>query len=242
MPHHTLRGSILYTSAKPERLGHERGREHFSVTRQADGVRVMHAHCEIDDAPNVVRDVVLATDAEGWPLDCSVRLTVGDRWEGTGLMHFGEHAGAHHAECHTVNRRDGRVTQRLDLPARVRWLGAHPICGDALALRCYDLTQGPGRQFFPHMMLTSPDHRGATGPMLFRLGFGLEYVGPETVEVAAGRFDALHFRYTDTAGQLPEEHPVYDVWCSADGDYVFLKGAVSGYMQTRYELTELRRE
>ncbi len=239
MPHRTLRGRIIYTSTKPERLGQVRGRENFTLTRQQDGARVMHAHCEIDDAPNVIRDVVLATDADGWPLDCSLRLTVGDRYEGTGLISFGEHQGRHFAECHTVNRRDGSIRQRLNLDERVRWLGAHPICGDALALRCYPLAQGPGRQFFPQMMLTSPDHRGATGPMMFRLGFGLEFVGTEAVEVVAGRFNALHFRYVDTAGQLPEEHPVYNLWCTADDDYVFLKGEVGGYMKTHYELTEL---
>jgi hypothetical protein len=91
------------------------------------------------------------------------------------------------------------------------------------------------------MMLTSPDHRGATGPLLFAAGWGLEFVGRERITVAAGSFDALHFRYVDTAGQLPEEHPPYDVWCSDDGDCVFLKGAVGGYMQTYYELTELVR-
>ena len=90
-------------------------------------------------------------------------------------------------------------------------------------------------------MLTSPDHRGATGPMLFSLGFGLEFVGKENITVTAGTFDALHFRYVDTAGQLPQEHPPYDVWCSADGDYIFLKGGVGGYMQTYYELVELAR-
>jgi len=76
---------------------------------------------------------------------------------------------------------------------------------------------------------------------MFRLGFGIEYVGAEAVQVAAGKFEAWHFRYVDTAGQLPQEHPPYDVWCTADGDYVFLKGAVGGYMQTHYELTELWR-
>ncbi len=241
MPDRSLHGTIAYTSAKPERLGQVRGREFFSFTDQADGVRVVHAHCEIDDAPKVTRDVVLALDPEWYPLDCSVRLTVGGRFEGTGLMCFSQQGGLHVAECDTHNRREGRLQQRMVLAERVRWLGAHPICGDALGLRCYDLAQGPGRQFFPNMMLTSPDHRGATGPMLFELGFGLEFVGPETVSVAAGRFEAWHFRYVDTAGQLPEEHPLYDVWCTADSDYVFLKGAVGGYMQTRYELSELRR-
>ncbi len=235
MPHHTLRGSIRYTSNKPERLGQDRGREYFSITEQADGVRVMHAHCEIDDAPNVIRDVVMAVDGSGRPLDCSVRLTVGDRYEGTGLMHFTNDA----AHCETISAHSGRISQHLALQQPVRMLGAHPICGDALTLRAYDLQRGPGRAFFPNMMLTSPDHRGATGPMLFALGFGIEYVGPEEVTVAAGQFKALHFRYVDTAGQLPQEHPPYDVWCTADGHYVFLRGAVGGYMQTHYELTEI---
>jgi len=38
---------------------------------------------------------------------------------------------------------------------------------------------------------------------------------------------------------LPEEHPPYDIWCSADDDYIFLKGGVAGYMQTHYELVSL---
>jgi hypothetical protein len=236
MKHRTLRGSIRYTSAKPERLGAERGREHFMLTEQSDGTRVLHAHCEIDDAPDVVRDVVLAQTASGRPIDCSVRLSVGGRYEGTGLMRFTEG----HAECETFNRSAGRISQQIALAAPLQGLGAHPIFGDAMMLRAYDLSRGPGRQFFPHMMLTSPDHRGATGPMLFALGFGIEYVAAEPVQVAAGAFDALHFRYVDTAGQLPEEHPPYDVWCTADGHYVFLKGGVGGYMQTRYELTELQ--
>ena len=222
MKHQTIRGTIRYTSNKPERLGQERGREYFILTKQSDGVQVLHAHCEIDDEPNVIRDVVLSLDKDCYPVDCSVRLSVGDKYEGTGLFRF----AADHAECETFNRRDGRISQRIATSAKVRWLGSHPIIGDALGLCVYDLAKGPGREFFPNMMLTSPDHRGATGPQ---------------ITVAAGTFDALHFRYVDTAGQLPEEHPPYDVWCTDDGDYIFLKGAVGGYMQTRYELTELVR-
>lgn len=235
MKHKTLRGSIRYTSNQPERLGQERGREFFIMTDQADGVRVVHAHCEIDDAPNVIRDVVLSLDRQGQPIDCTVRITVGDQHEGTGLMRF----TPQFAECETFSRKAGRITQRIELAAPLRALGAHPICGDALILRLYDLAKGPGREFYPHLMLTSPDHRGATGPMLFALGFGLEFVGPESVTVGAGSFDALHFRYVDTAGQLPQEHPPYDVWCTADGNYIYLKGGVGGYMQTRYELMDL---
>jgi hypothetical protein len=237
MKHTTIRGAIRYTSNKPERLGQERGREYFSITKQIDGTSVIHAHCEIDDEPNVIRDVVMSVNEQWHPIDCSVRLTVGDKYEGTGLMRFTDS----YAECETFNRRDGRISQRLEIPQRPRWLGAHPIIGDALGLRIYDLNKGPGREFFEHMMLTSPDHRGASGPMLYALGWGLAFVGRERVTVEAGSFDALHFQYVETAGQLPQEHPLYDVWCTDDGDYIFLKGAVGGYMQTYYELTELVR-
>ncbi len=67
----------------------------------------------------------------------------------------------------------------------------------------------------------------ATGPSLFAPGFVVECVGPEKVMVAAGTFDALHFRFVDTTGQLPQEHPPYDVRCTADSDYIFLKGGVA---------------
>ena len=90
------------------------------------------------------------------------------------------------------------------------------------------------------ILLSSPDHRGATGPLLFAVAMGLEYVGEERIEVAAGTFDALHFRVVSTPG-LPQEHPPYDIWTSADGHYVFLKGEVGGYMKTHYELVEFDR-
>ena len=37
MSHRTIRGTIRYTSKKPERLNQERGREYFTLTQQADG-------------------------------------------------------------------------------------------------------------------------------------------------------------------------------------------------------------
>jgi hypothetical protein len=76
--------------------------------------------------------------------------------------------------------------------------------------------------------------------MLYRIGVHIEYVGEERATVKAGTFDALHFRYVSAPG-LPQEHPPYDVWCTNDGEFLFLKGQVGGYMQTYYELTELIR-
>lgn len=232
-----IRGSLRYSSRKPERLGEERGREHFVLSQQSDGVDVLLAHCEIDDTPSVIRDVSLALrHDDSSPLDCSVRLSVGGRFEGSGWMRFAEGF----AECESWNQRDGRITQRIDTPQRVRWLQAHPIIGDALLMKLYDLEQGPGTQHFEQLFLTSPDHRGATGPLFFVTGFDLVYLGEEQIEVEAGSFAARHFQVTGTAGNLPAEHPPYDVWCTADEDYLLLRAGAGGYMQTHYELTALQ--
>lgn len=239
MSYRTIRGTIRYTSKKPERLDHERGREYFTLTQQPDGVDVLLAHCEIDDAPPVIRDVSLALNhKDSSPLDCSVRLTVGDEFEGTGWMRFADG----YAECETYNRKDGRITQRIDTPYKVQWLQSHPIVGDALLMKLYDLSKGPGQLPLENLFLTSPDHRGATGPMFFVTGLTLVYVGEEPIEVEAGEFKARHFQVTGTAGNLPEEHPPYDVWCTADDDYILLRASAGGYMQTHYELTELIRD
>ncbi len=236
MENRTIRGHIQYTSTKPERKGQERGRERFTITQQSDGVDVMLAHCEIDDAPPVVRDVCLALrHDDSSPIDCSVRLSVGGKFEGSGWMRFAEH----YAECESFNQRDGRISQRIDTDSRIQWLQAHPIVGDALLMKLYDLSQGPGEQALSNLFLTSPDHRGATGPQFFVTGFNLVFVGEEEITVQAGTFNARHFQVTGTEGNLPETHPPYDLWCTADDDYIFLRAGVGGYMQTHYELTEL---
>jgi hypothetical protein len=127
MTHRTSRGVIRYTSKKPERMDQERGREYFTLTHQADEVDVLHAHCEIDDEPNVVRDVVMAMRSQdASPLDCSVRLTVGDRFEGSGWMRFCDG----YAECESFNQGDGRIRQRVDTPGELQSGGwPHPPKG-----------------------------------------------------------------------------------------------------------------
>lgn len=238
MAHRIIRGSILYTSKKPERLDQERGREHFVLTKQADRSEVLLAHCEIDDAPNVIRDVSLAMNCDGSPIDCSVRLTVGDKFEGSAWMRFADG----YAECESYNAKSGRESQRIETDKKVQWLHPHSIICDAQIMRLFDLSKGSGRQKFSNVLLTSPDHRGATGPKFFVLSnIDLIYVGDEQINVAAGEFSARHFQLAGTEVSLPEEHPPYDVWCTADDDYIFLKGQVGGYMQTYYELTNLVR-
>ena len=228
----SVTGTLLYTSTKPERMGHERGREEFRVDVHADGSRTIAAHGEIDDAPAVVRDVNVRFDADGAPQEAFVRIAVGGAFRGSGWFRFSDDE----AECEAFTSAEGRVSQRIALNEPLRAFGSHAMVNDGFHLNLYDLSKGPGTQVFKNLMLSSPDHRGATGPMLFAIDLAIEYIGKEQLTVAAGTFDALHFRFTDIPGLL-EEHPPYVLWCTGDGDYVLLKAVVGGYMQTAYELT-----
>jgi hypothetical protein len=233
--HRTVRGTIRYTSKKPERMDEERGREYFHIDVHSDGKRTCTAHCEIDDRPSVMRDITYSLDEDWYPTDCFVRIGVDDKFMGSGWFRF----GADFAECETFTALDGRVTQRMDTQGRLKTFQNHAIVCDAWHMRLFDLEKaGQGVQSIDEMLLSSPDHRGATGPMLFRIGFGVEYIGEESIEVEAGKFDALHFRFVSSPG-LPEAHPPYDIWCTNDDDFIFLRGDIGGYMQTYYELVEL---
>lgn len=231
----TAVGHILYTSEKPDRMGQERGREIFTLTHHEDGSRTLTAHSEIDDAPSVVRDVSQTVGKDWYPMDSAVRITVGGKFTGSAWFRFGDGF----AECETHTALEGRVSQRMETQGRIRGFGNHAIANDGWMNNAYDLTKGPGTQRIPRILVSSPDHRGATGPLLFGMGVGLRLVGRETIDVKAGTFDSLHFQVI--ADEMPEEHPPYDVWTTADGDYIFLKGRVTGYMKTYYELTKLER-
>ena len=238
MKHTTLRGKILYTSKKPDRMDKERGREYFSLTEQADGTSLYHAHCEIDDEPDVIRDISCAFEtATMRPLDASVRLSVGSRFEGTGWFRF----HGDHSTCEMFNQRDGRISQSLAHDGPVTWFGHHAIGNDGFLSRLFPLDAKPGKKRLTNILMSSPDHRGATGPLLYPMQFSVVLVGDETVTVGAGTFEARKFEITDTAGNLPEEHPPYEMWCSKDSHGLFLKGGVGGYMMTHYELVELQK-
>lgn len=245
IPHRRITGKIRYTSDSPERRGRERGREEFTITVHGDGRRTLRAYVEIDDAPNVMRDVVLSMDADFKPSDCFVRLSVGDRFTGSTWFRF-DPRGAQ-AEGFTAS--EGRISQQWPLSEPLASFGTHPIQGDAWLLSCADASGPPNHGLHTNLLLCSLDHRGATGPLLMAhpLGVPLSFLGRERIKVEAGSFDALHFRISETANDAtdtrnePGKHPPYDVWCTADGDYIVLLATVSGYMQTRYELVELRR-
>lgn len=125
--------------------------------------------------------------------------------------------------------------------AALRWLKSHPIVGDALLMKLYDVSHGAGTPFFSDLCLIFPEHRGATGLLLFRSGFALVCAGEEEVEVAADTLWPRHLQATDRAGNLPGEHPPCEVWRMADAAYILLRAGAAGSMRTQFDLLELER-
>ena len=243
MQHRTVTGRIRYTSKKPEMMDQERGREWFSFTHHGDGSTIFRARCEIEDpSPTVMRDIVYAIDGNRQPRDLHVHLTVGDAYMGSGWLHHTPGEGGGVIECESFGPTIGRLSQKMPYSGALDGFGTHPIAGDGYATRCMDTGKGPHRRQV-RMFLPSPDHRGATPPMIAEVKIGLEYVGDETVTVAAGTFACHHFRYVDDEGpgMGGTPHPHYDMWVTADEDAVFVQGGVGGYMATWYELVELER-
>jgi len=243
-PHETIRGRLLYTSNKPGRENAERGRENFIITKHRDGRRTLRAHAEIDDAPNVLRDVTLTLDKDWITRDAFVRLSVGDETFGSSWFRFEDT----YAECEGYLSETGRISERIEYEQPVELFGTHPIQGDAWHLNSIDISNGPCVKIFDRFLMSSLDHRGATGPSLVwhDEGMKVEFVGQEQITVGAGTFDALHFCYGERGSEEQgsnetNEHPPYEVWTTADGDYILLKAFVTGYMMTHYELMELER-
>ncbi len=243
MQHRRISGRIAYTSRKPEMMGKPRGFETFSFTHHGDGSVIMTAHCEIEEpAPTVMRDIVYAMGPGRRPRNLHVHLTVGDAFMGSGWINASETPEGGRLECESNSPSLGRISQVVDYKGHIDGFGTHPIVGDAFISLALNLSKGPHKHNL-RVFLPSPDHRGATPPLLAEVNITLEYVGDETVTVQAGTFQCRHFRFIDESagGMGGKEHPQYDIWVTADDDAIFVQGGVGGYMQTWYELVELER-
>ena len=171
--HETVIGKIIYLSEKEDRQGEERGREYFIINKHANGHRKIVAHCEIDDRPAVMRDITYSLDEHWLPQDCFVRISVDDKFMGSGWFYFGDD----YAECEADTLLEGRVSQKMQTQGRLKTFQNHAIACDAWHLRLFDQSKTENPQNIGEMLLSSPDHRGATGPMLFSITSTIEFVG-----------------------------------------------------------------
>lgn len=224
MKHRTIRGKILYLDNETR----ETGREWFTITVQPDGRRTLRAQCEMDDR-RLLRDVIYSVDADWYPLDCFVRLSIEERLTGTGWFRFTDRL----AECETFTAAAGRLSQRRDLTERTPSFGAHPVVCDIWHLARFDRSKGERIQTSRNVLLSAREPDGGSGPMFSAMDLTIEYVGREEVTVPAGTFEADHFRFLlDNVGMEPEE-----LWCVGE-DFLPIKIAYPIFNAT-YELAEL---
>ena len=156
------------------------------------------------------------------------------RVTGTGWFRFTDTAAA----CESWTAEAGRVSQSMPIVRPIRGFGIHAVQSDGWLAATFPYDRGPGhRQFFGRNLLHSTHHLGATGPMLATTGSGLEYVAREEIAVPAGHFDCYRVRFVG----LTNAHPPYDMWVTADGDFLYVRGAVGGYMDSVFELVSLVR-
>jgi hypothetical protein len=237
LKHRIIEGRLAYTSRKPEMMGRPRGFETFMFTRHSDGKLTLRAHCEIEEPdPTVMRDVVYSLDENNQPMDLFVRLTVGDRFMGSGWLRFDGES----IECESFGPSIGRLSQKVAAELPIDGFGTHPIVSDGYLLATKSWREGERRKL--NVYLPSPDHRGATPPMIAQVKIDAVYLGKDDVTTPAGAFRTRRFQFVDDGSSgMAGEHPPYDVWITDDEDGVFVQGGVGGYMKTWYELIELKR-
>jgi hypothetical protein len=137
--------------------------------------------------PAVMRDIIYSLDKDRRPMDCHVRLTVGDAFMGSGWFRFGDDF----IECESYGPAIGRVSQRIELAKPIDGFGTHPIVADGYFQGLNDWSGTKRRTF--SMYLLSPDHRGATPPFAAPVRIDGLYLGEEDITVKAGTFRTLHF-------------------------------------------------
>lgn len=205
MEHQTLRGRLDYIS---DGVG-VTGREWFTMTVHGDGARTMRALTAMDD-DKVLRDVTFAVDAQFRPLDCFIRLTVNDRFQGSGWFRFTETE----VECESVFVGGGRVSQRWPVQGRIPLFVNHSVACDAWVNGVFDMKRSAEVQTFWPRLASSPLGNGSSGPMLGDTTtvtpepgrLDLQYLGEETIEVPAGRFACQ--RILLNPGKIPR----FEIW------------------------------
>ncbi len=224
-------GKIALISEIPGQAGKDIGWETWDVSLHADGLRALRARCVLTDDPPVFRDILQSVDKDYHPHDGFARIVVDGKFRGSAWYNFSDTL----AECEALTAGEGRLSQTFPISRAMRGFGTHSLQSDAWLLARYDYSKGPGRQRFLNNLMTTTNHRGATGPMFMTTNSSLEYVGKQSVTVPAGTFDCHHLRFVETS----HDHPPYDMFVTADDHFIFVKGVLGGPNAQRYELTEL---
>jgi hypothetical protein len=176
------RGEIGYFHSERGLTGHEA----FTMTSAADGSRTVRALCRMDDG-DLLRDVTYTVDADWRPRHAFVQLMLAGRAAGAGWFRFGRESIAFEGVGATGEPR-GALVPVSPAPAV---FAPHPLVIDGWQSAAFD-PAGPPRQGY-HSATCSLEPNGGSAPFPALTTKVMEFVGRETIEVEAGRFDCDHF-------------------------------------------------
>jgi len=197
------RGRIRYLEAG----GKCTGREFFHVSVHADGSRTLRCVCEMDDVP-LVRDVVYTVNERFEAVDCFVRVVGHGALIGSGWFRFTDEF----AEAEVFTAAEGRVSQKVATPGRVKIFGSHPISLDIW--KCaHTPAERPGEfQTLRNCFSSSLTPNGAGGPLLIAKTYDIAYQGLTTVSAPAGRYECLHYLWDTRSGRTLALYTVPGDW------------------------------
>jgi hypothetical protein len=166
------------------------GREIFSVSVQANGIRTLRVLCEFDNL-GLTRDVTYTVGSDWRPLECYVRIAEEDRVLGSGWFRFTPTS----AEGEAITLNEGRISQSIALDKPINAFGTHPICCDIWKLAHLKPVQTDDLQIVDNCFNSSPLSAGNSGPIMAPRTYDYWYRGEETVTVASGTYDCHKFEW-----------------------------------------------
>ena len=133
----------------------------------------------------------------GAPLDAAIRLEIDGRFIGSSWFRFGDNS----VECQGLTAGEGRFSQVFEVPRRPDVFAPHPLVCDGWQMAAFDHAGPPIQELCSANPSPRPD--GASGPMLGFDAKKLEYLGRDTIEVPAGRFDVEHYAIHSSRSDWP---------------------------------------
>ena len=202
-----------------------RGLESICIRRYSDGVLELYAKSSIFDV-GVERAVVVRVDAQWRPLWSRVNT-----WQPGQLPESMEILVDHVAGRTEVHQWGGLIDGHRETVFNLvpNAIGAHPVAGDCWSLPAAELTEPGSETKVTNILMTTMDPRGGV-PMepVIRNAQYVRYLGPETVTVQAGTFQARVYEL-GVDGRPPERIVV-------QGDYFGLLCLEHPFLASSYEL------
>ena len=233
MKHRKISGRIDYIT---DNVGVE-GQEWFTPTVPTDGRRTMRAYVEMHD-DHLIRDVTFSVDEKWKPLDCFVRLTIHDRFQGSAWFRFTDTM----VECETFTVDAGRISQTWPVKGHIPMFVSHATACDAWGNALFDKSRKGETQTIYPRLASSPLGNGGSGPLIgpsttvtpIASTLNLDYVGEEDLTVPAGTFKCD--RIILNKGLIPR----FEIWTTGP-DYIPVQLRYDRLKQY-YKLAELKQD